>query len=268
MEKDTKRRSGKRKTLIVVLVVALVVLAAAVVGILVLSNWEQRDKDLNEQMQQIAQKTAEPTPSGEPEATASVSKAPDIPIDFAALKTQNQDIYAWITIPGTDIDYPVVQNPLDDSFYLTHNLAGQESVEGSIYTEQFNSKDFTDPNTVIYGHNMKNGSMFAGLHQYEDKAFFDENREIIIYTPEEKLTYRIFAAYPSGNEHIMQSYDFNDANVFARYLAGIFNTRDMKANIDGNMAVTEDNKILTLSTCVKGQDEKRYLVQAVLEEDE
>ena len=144
-----------------------------------------------------------------------------------------------------------MQNPLDDFFYLTHNLAGQESVEGAIYTERFNSKDFTDPNTVIYGHNMKNGSIFAGLHQYEDKAFFDENREIVVYTPEKKLTYRIFAAYASGNEHIMQAYDFTDQSVFTRYLDGIFNIRDMKANIDSGMTVTDRDKILTLSTCVK-----------------
>ena len=268
MEKETKRHSVKRRTLVVILVTAMIILAAAVIGLLVLSDWERRYEALNEQMQQIAQRTMEPSPTGQPEITETASQAPNVPIDFAALRTQNQDIYAWITVPGTDVDYPIVQNPLDDSFYLTHNLAGQESVEGAIYTERFNSKDFTDPNTVIYGHNMKNGSMFAGLHQYEDKAFFDENREIVVYTPEKKLTYRIFAAYASGNEHIMQAYDFTDQSVFTRYLDGIFNIRDMKANIDSGMTVTDRDKILTLSTCVKGQDEKRYLVQAVLETDE
>ena len=66
----------------------------------------------------------------------------------------------------------------------------------------------------------------------------------------------------------MQAYDFTDQSVFTRYLDGIFNIRDMKANIDSGMTVTDRDKILTLSTCVKGQDEKRYLVQAVLETDE
>jgi len=272
MEKNyTPKRSGKRKAMIVVLVAALIVLAAAAIGIVVIKGQESRDAELNREMKEIAEKEEQastdptPTPGAAPTAAAN---SPDIPIDFSALVQQNQDIYAWITVPGTDIDYPVVQNPLDDSFYLTHNIAGQESVEGAIYTEMYNSEDFTDPNTVIYGHNMKNGSMFASLHQYEDKTFFDENREIIIYTPDQKLTYRIFAAYSGGNEHIMQKYDFSDEATFERYIGDIFNIRDMKANIDKSVEITAEDKILTLSTCVKGQDEKRYLVQAVLETDE
>lgn len=268
MEKQTGRRRGKRKTLIVVLAVALAVLVVAVVGMALITMQQRRDAELNRQMQQMVQQTPEKTaiPSKAPEESAKPS--PDIPVDFASLTVQNPDIYAWITIPGTTIDYPIVQNALDDAFYLTHNVAGQESIEGSIYTEMVNNKDFTDPNTVIYGHRMNNGSMFADLHQYEDKGFFESNREIIIYTPEQKLTYRIFAAYTSGDEHILQAYDFSNQEAYTGYLEKIFEVRDMKASIDRAMQIDNKDKIITLSTCVKGQDEKRYLVQAVLEEDE
>lgn len=267
-EKYKARRSGKRKAMIIILIIALIVLVGAVIGIVAIKEQEVSDAKMNAQMKELAEKEPQisegplepPTASNEPET--------DIPIDFAALTLQNPDIYAWITVPGTEIDYPVVQNPLDDTFYLTHNTAGQESVGGAIYTELCNSKDFTDPNTVIYGHNMKNGSMFAGLHQYEDKTFFDENREVVIYIPGKKLIYHIFAAYSAGNEHIMQKYDFTDEVIFEGYIEDIFNLRDMKANIDKNIEITAEDKILTLSTCVKGQDEKRYLVQAVLEKDE
>lgn len=268
MEKQTGKPGGKRKRLIVVLVIVLVIFAAAVIGMIVLAMQQQRDAELNRQMQQIAQQT--PEPSASPSETPEVSATPtaDIPIDFEALQAQNANIYAWITIPGTDIDYPILQNPLDDAFYLTHNAAGQESVEGAIFTEMANSKDFTDPNTVIYGHRMNNGSMFAGLHQYEDKGFFDSNREVIIYTPSQKLTYKIFAAYAAGDEHILQTYDFSNPGVYTGYLDKIFEVRDMKASVDRTMQVDNQDKIITLSTCIKGQDEKRYLVQAVLETDE
>ena len=116
-------------------------------------------------------------------------------IDFEYLKTLNEDIYAWITVPGTIIDYPILQHPTDDSYYLHHNLDGSYGYPGCIYTESLNTKDFEDPNTVIYGHNMKAGTMFAELHKFEDGEFFSANDEVVIYLPEKALHYQIFAAY-------------------------------------------------------------------------
>ena len=90
-----------------------------------------------------------------------------IPVKFGELQSVNPDVYAWITVPGTEIDYPILQHPSDNSYYLMHNIDGSYGYPGCIYTENLNSKDFTDNNTVIYGHNMKNGSMFAQLHKFE-----------------------------------------------------------------------------------------------------
>ena len=94
------------------------------------------------------------------------------PIDFASLTAQYPDVYAWITIPGTRIDYPIVQHPSDNGYYLNHTVDGRKRIEGAIYTENYNSKDFSDPNTLIYGHNMKNGSMFRALNNMTDKEYF------------------------------------------------------------------------------------------------
>ncbi len=191
-------------------------------------------------------------------------KSLDIPVDFEGLQEYNPDIYAWITIPGTEVDYPIVQHPDDNSYYLTHNTDGKESAEGAIYTESYNSKDFTDPNTVIYGHNMRNGSMFRSLHNYMDRSFFDENREVTIYMPDKILHYEIFAAYLYDSRHLMLSYDFDDSEVFARYLDEIKGIRDMSSFVDTSIEVTAEDQIITLSTCYKGMDDRRYLVQAVL----
>lgn len=188
----------------------------------------------------------------------------NIPIDFASLQAQNPDVYAWITVPGTNIDYPILQSASDNSYYLTHTMDGTESPEGSIFTENYNSKDFEDPNTVIYGHNMKNGSMFQNLHNYQDRDFFDNNRDVTIYTPDAIRHYKIFAAYLYDNRHILESFDFSDPWVYKQYLNQIFSIRDMNSFIDTDTEVGVEDKIITLSTCYGTQHDVRYLVQAVL----
>ena len=191
-----------------------------------------------------------------------VFQSSDNPIDFVKLQEINPDIYAWIRIPDTQIDYPIAQRAGDDGYYLHHDMYGEDRFAGCIYTEDCNSREFTDTNTVIYGHNMKNGSMFRGLHQFADSSFFQEHQYVYIYTPDEVLVYRIFAAYLYDDRHIMNSFDFNDKDVFSQYLDDIYNVRAMNANIREDVRVTADNKIITLATCYGG--DSRFLVQAVL----
>lgn len=193
---------------------------------------------------------------------------PQTVIDFEPLKEQNPDIYAWIRVPGTSVDYPILQCEEDNGYYLTHTVDGEEKTAASIFTENYNSRDFKDPLTVIYGHNMRDGSMFGSLHKYEEQAFFDENREILIYLPDRILHYQIFAAYVSDNRHLMLNYDWKEAGVMEQYLEEVFSNQDPSAHIDAEMEVTEKDHILTLSTCNHGIDEQRYLVQAVLMEEE
>ena len=188
------------------------------------------------------------------------------PVDFAGMWETNEDVYAWITVPGTVIDYPILQHETDNTYYLNYNIDGSYGYPGCIYTENLNSKDFTDNNTVIYGHNMKNGTMFAGLHKFEDAAFFEENTKVYIYTPEKELNYTIFAAYIYDDRHLMYSFDFADSEVYATYLEDIQNMRSMNALIREDITVTAEDKIITLVTCIGNQPSKRLLVQAVLEE--
>ncbi len=187
------------------------------------------------------------------------------PVDFAGMWEVNEDVYAWITVPGTVIDYPILQHATDNTYYLNYNIDGSYGYPGCIYTENMNSKDFTDNNTVIYGHNMKNGTMFAGLHKFEDASFFEKNNTILIYTPEKQLTYTIFAAYVYDDRHLLYSFNFADEAVYANYLNEILNMRSMNANIRGDVGVTAEDKIITLVTCMGNQPDKRLLVQAVLQ---
>lgn len=192
---------------------------------------------------------------------------PDNPINFAEEVKKYPDMYAWINIPNTNINYPVVQHPTKDDFYLKHNAEQKATKSGAIYSETKNSKNFSDKNTVLYGHNMLNGSMFRDLHKFrKEDMFFEENKYVYIYTPGHILTYKIFAAYKTDNRHILNTFDFSDPMVFEKYLKKAQNptalssrSRDIELNVN--------SKILTLSTCI-GDKNYRYLVQGVLIKDE
>ena len=190
-------------------------------------------------------------------------------VNFTELWKINTDMYAWIRIPNTNIDYPVLQTTeLDDNFYLDHNYKKEYEFAGSIYSQSLNSKDFDDPNTVLYGHNMLNGTMFRTLHNFRDPDFFANNPYIYIYLPDRTLTYEIFSAYEYDDRHILYSFDFNDKEVYAEYLAYATNpTESMMCN-RREIEVTTDDKIITLSTCLGNIDTSRYLVQGVLISDE
>ncbi len=191
----------------------------------------------------------------------------DIPvkeIDFSVLTEENADIYAWITIPGTVIDYPVLQHPDDPNFYLKHNVDGSAGYPGCIYSERYNSKNWDDPNTVLYGHNMRNGTMFADLHLYEDPAFLEENQFVYIFSDGYTRVYQIFAAYEFSNAHLLLSFNTKDPDTYAQYFEGIFKHDGLSDNYNEDVEVTVDDKILTLETCIRNKDDRRYLVQAVL----
>ena len=193
-------------------------------------------------------------------------QVPEKNIDFDAMhKEISEDIYAWIYIPNTHIDYPVFQHPTDNSYYLEHNIDGSEGYPGCIYTENYNSKDFSDPHTVIYGHNMRDTTMFSDLHLYEDEEFFENNRYVYIYTEDMVYVYKIFAAYQTNNAHQLLNYDFSNKSVVKSYLENTVLRMEEPKVYDEDTEFSEDDQILTLSTCVmtERQFHLRYIVQSL-----
>lgn len=189
-------------------------------------------------------------------------------LDWEELWKQNKDIYAWIYIPGTNVDYPILQHETDDSYYLNHNLDGTRGYPGCIYTEKMNAKDFTDYNTLIYGHNMKNGTMFNDLHKFNEYSFFKEHRYMFIYMPDQLLVYDIFGAYKFTNEHILYSYDCFSEEGFTEYMEMVYERYRYKGNFRDDVEVTGKDHIITLSTCIGNDSYSRFLVQGVLVEYE
>jgi sortase B len=249
-----------KKRKIIALICLGLGLTCGAIGIYKYIEEKNAGKEYEKLQQEVVKE--EPKPVEEPELEP-VSKV-EIPIDFAALQQQNPDVYAWIQVPGTEVDYPILQSSNDNTYYLNHTIDGEEKKEGAIFTENYNTKTFEDPNTVIYGHDMKNGSMFQSIHKYMDRSFFDNNRDIVIYMPDQILHYKIFAAYLTDNRHLLMNYNFWSKDEYQQYLNSIFSMRDMNAFIDTSTEVTTEDKIITLSTCYAGISTQRYLVQAVL----
>lgn len=185
------------------------------------------------------------------------------PVDFEALWKVNPDIYAWIDIPNTDVSYPIVCSSKGDEYYLNRTVEGRSGYPGSIFTYNVNAKDFTDFNTVIYGHNMKDASMFGSLYKYRNEVFFNEHRTIWIFTPDSMLVYRVFAAVIHNDKLITEAYNNNDSGDCRRFLDSIFRNRKLGSIIMNDVDVTPDDKIITLSTCIRGMYGNRYLVVAV-----
>ena len=177
--------------------------------------------------------TTEQTQTTADETTTEEPKEEN-PIDFKAYWENDKNVYAYIEIPDTRISYPILQSDDEqpEDYYLDHNLDGSTGYPGCIYTQRLNSKDF-----------------------------FDNNKYVYIYTPDELLTYEIFAAYEFSDDHILYAYDFSNVKGYQEYI-------DMLKNYGSGYfrdvdSLTTDDRIITLSTCTS-VDIKRYLVQAKL----
>jgi len=187
----------------------------------------------------------------------------EVPVDFKMLKKVNPEIYAWIKIPNTKVDYPVLQSEKENGYYLNRTTDRSWSAYGSIYTEDYNNKDFKDFNTLLYGHNMRNGTMFGSLKKFRDATFFKENRYIYVYMENRILKYEIFAACTWDNLHILANRNFDLEENRTSYLEEIFAVRDMNSQIKNDIEVTAQDRIITLSTCMNNK-KKRFIVSGVL----
>lgn len=276
-----KHMKDKKKTIwIIVLIISIIVVLAG--GFFLFRYFSQKDIKREDftptEVVTEAPPTAAPTqaPTEPPTEKGPVkafgytlAELGDFNVDFDELNDINTDVYAWIYIPGTEVDYPVAQssNDYDDSFYLDHNIYRQYQFSGTIYSEIQNNRDFHDPVTVLYGHNMLNGSMFATLHRFEDSDFFDEHNTAFILTKDKVYTYLIYSAYTFDDRHILNTFNFNEEGVFEEYLASTLDPHSYDANVRENVELNKDHRILTLSTCTNGAANTRYLVQGVLADE-
>lgn len=257
-------KKGKNKAVIAVIVIlALIFVAAAGYIIFRLVNSALAGQDYDN----VASSYASNISSTTAPTQSSVTLAEN-PINFDELQEENTDIYSWINIPNTNVNYPVVQSEENDNLYLDHDIHKNYSFPGAIYSQSCNSKDYSDRVTVLYGHNMLDGSMFATLHKFSDPDFFEENKYFYVYTRNRKLTYEVVSAFVYDDRHIMNSFNFSDDKVYAEWQEEALNPRSVSSNVRKGLKLTTKDKMLVLSTCLNGGGDGRYLVQGVLVKDE
>lgn len=183
-------------------------------------------------------------------------------IQMAALEAEFPDTYAWIKVPNTRMNYPVMQGT-DNDFYLNHTQSGSYLQAGSIFAD-FRCKEdlLANFNTVLYGHNMGNGTMFNDIVKYIDEQFFIENPTIEIYTADGIFTYEIFAIYEARADDGYIETDFYTYESFVEFAEGL-QARSYYLR-DGGITFTKSDHILTLSTCTNRAVTGRYALHARL----
>ena len=184
-------------------------------------------------------------------------------VDFVGLKKENSEIVAWIQFEHVDISYPVLKGQ-DNSFYLKRTATKTENKAGSIFMDCNNSEDMSDMNTIIYGHNMKDGSMFGLLSQYKNAEFYLGREHFWVYTPTANYRYVIFSCYePKADDGNVYTIWKGASEGYKQYLDAA--KAATKYPTDSS-ELTQDTKIVTLSTCTNRGSDYRFVVQGKLVE--
>ena len=179
-----------------------------------------------------------------------------ISVDLEGLQKKYPDIVGWIFFEDGLISYPVMQAD-DNDKYLYTTYDGKESKSGSIFMETTHSADFSDTHTIIYGHNMKNLSMFGRLKYYKTKSeYYDEHQYFQIFCGDEILRYQIFAYQEVGIDSFVYRESFTSARVLSNRLLA-------NSMVNSGLNIEDDDKVITLSTCTV-DDDHRFVVSAVL----
>lgn len=210
--------------------------------------------------------TATPSPTPTSSAVPSPTPVPELTeeqLNVIEMQKQNPDVIGYISIPNTNVQYFVLQGE-DNSFYLNKNEQKESSINGAIFLDITNSKAFTDKNSIIYGHRMNSGAMFADLHKFADRDFFEQNRFLTIYTPDKVLKYEVFAAYKTDDTYLPSVWDFNNDYQWKKYLDQLGSKDEDEHTNISQRKISGDDHLITLSTCVRYEDDKRYFVQAAL----
>ena len=265
-------RPNIRKLLIAVL--ALVLCVSAVMLIRQTLQYREGEAEYAEaealvELPDLSQLEPAPAPEPEPEETEEPEEEKPVYIDpyagalaamdFTALREVNSDVLGWILIPGTVISYPLLQGD-DNSYYLNHTWKKWTNVVGSIFLECQNSPGLSDFNTVVYGHRMNNGSMFASLKYYKQQSYWAQHPKVYITDDNGAHCYEIFAAYEISTAGDTYKLSFPTDQSKQAYIDYCLE----KSVIDTGLTPTVYDRILTLSTCTGNGHATRWVVQALL----
>ena len=230
------KRKDKKKKVLIINIIQILLILVLVYSAIHIAIWYKN----NESNKKIIKETLKTVKINDDTKTKQKYE-----VDFKELKNKNSDTVAWLKVENTNIEFPIVKAN-DNSYYLSHNFNKEYNKAGWIFADYKNKFDTTDKNIVIYGHNMRDNSMFGSLKDVIKKEWYnnESNKYITLITEEEYHIYEVFSVYQIEKEDYYIKTNFKN-NEFEEFI----NTIKERSKKDFNVKVTKDDNILTLSTC-------------------
>ena len=243
---------GIKRTVFLVLLLIFV----GSTGYIGYSMWQYK---ANEQFYtQMADQYIQPA-AAEGGAAGQESVTAPITVDFAALQQRNPDVVGWIYCEDSVINYPILRGE-DNDFYLHHDIDGKESRSGSIFMDTENAADFSNLNTVLYGHHMKDKSMFASIEYWADQAYFESHPVMWILTPNQDYRVDLFSGYTISAFSDNNPLFAEPGEEFDSYLQDMASRSDFQAEV----GLEGDAHYVLLSTCAYSFEDARYVLHGKL----
>ena len=255
-DQQPKKKKKGDILLTLVLIIAIAVFCFAAYNLYHIYTEYKKGSDEYNEISQMA--VTDRDPDELEKAGPEAQPQPPINVDFDKLRSVNEDVVGWIYVDALDdISYPVVQGK-DNDTYLHRTYEKNYNFAGTIFVDYENSRDFSDCNTLVYGHNMKNGSMFGHLKKFvQDKETYQKSKYFWILTPEKNYRYEIVSAYTTGVNSDTYTLFKGPGDEFQEYLKKI---KDYSEIATEEKDLTIKDKIVTLSTCT-GNESTRFVVQ-------
>ncbi len=183
-----------------------------------------------------------------------------ISVDFEKLMQENADVIAWLYCEGTPINYPVVQ-AANNSYYLHKGIDGEYSRSGSLFADYLNKGDFSDNNTIIYGHNMKNATMFGTLTKYENQEYFEEHPEMYLFTPDREFKVELIAGVTVDSTELIYKLPLENESKES-FISELL----QKSTFKTEYTFSQNDRFVMLSTCSNTYNDGRYVLIGLLKE--
>ena len=260
MEKQTagRQQNHEKKNRTVQLILTLLFAAVFVYGAINLYGiWQEyRESEMLYQNAQDEFLTAVEDPVEVPDENKLADAKLDFAVDFDSLHAVNEDVAGWIWMQDTVVNYPVLHSKKNNDEYLYTTYDGKQNSSGSIFADYRNNAGFVDDNTVLYGHNMKNGSMFAFLKKMTGQEYYDTHKEFYILTPEGNRRYEIISVFQVDALSSLYDRQFETAEDKQEWLNRVL----QKSAILSPFSASIEDTFVMLSTCVSGDDLRARIV--------
>lgn len=222
------------------------------------STYDKIREEYEEQLEKEKDASLSPNkPINVPEATNSPDGKHMWMDRYRSLMEINKDIVGWISVPNTVIDYPVVQAK-DNNYYLRRDIYGDKATAGTIFMDYRSDAKAEGKHIILYGHHMRNGSMFKDLVKYKNEEFFQQNDYISFNTLYDEIKWEVFSVYVSDADFNYRQTEFSSDEKYLNFL----NKLKSLSMFEKAIELKAEDQLLTLSTCTYEYDDARFVVHA------